>query len=194
MASAARFLRWKEWLCHIALKESITHRNTEDGDNSLHPGRNTGTLFTLIPSVLVTIRMIAAADNITISIMEDIPRRDDSPSMRKLGRIPSKDPKRTIKAVANIKMSTESLWRNVWFLDIFNLYLLVIEKRPSFKRFSIFGILYQFATTFMENKAPTNTPMIVAEIVILRISNNVMSKPASKPERQLPLQQRWDWL
>ena len=35
----------------------------------------------------------------------------------------------------------------------------------------------------MENKAPTNTPMIVAGIVILRISNNVMSKPASNPSK-----------
>ena len=64
------------------------------------PAGNTEPCVALIPSVLVTIRMIAAADNITISIMEDIPSVTISPSMRKLGRIPSKDPKRTIKAVA----------------------------------------------------------------------------------------------
>ena len=33
----------------------------------------------------------------------------------------------------------------------------------------------------MENKAPTNTPMMVAGIVILRMSNRVMSNPAKSP-------------
>ena len=97
------------------------------------PAGNTEPCVALIPSVLVTIRMIAAADNITISIMEDIPSVTISPSIRKLGRIPSKEPKRTIKAVANIKMSTESMAERLFLTSLISIFLSL--KRPSFKRF-----------------------------------------------------------
>ena len=60
-------------------------------------------------------RIMAAADNMTISMIEDIPNVIISPSIRKLGRIPSKEPKRTMKAVANIKMITESMAERLFF-------------------------------------------------------------------------------
>ena len=60
------------------------------------------------PSVLVNRRISAAADNITISMMDDIPNVTISPSIRKEGRIPSNDPKNTINIVASMKISTET--------------------------------------------------------------------------------------
>ena len=97
------------------------------------PAGNTEPCVALIPSVLVTIRMMAAADSMTISIMEDMPSVTISPSIRKLGRMPSKDPKRTIKAVANIKMSTESMAERLFLTSLISIFLSL--KRPSFRRF-----------------------------------------------------------
>ena len=76
------------------------------------PAGKTEPCVAFIPSVLVTSRMRAAAESMMISIMADIPKETVFPSIRKEGRIPSNEPKRTMNAVARINMSTEIIaWR-----------------------------------------------------------------------------------
>ena len=88
-----------------------------------------------IPGVTMAnfMKLAVNEQRMTISIMEDMPSVTISPSIRKLGRMPSKDPKRTIKAVANIKMSTESMAERLFLTSLISIFLSL--KRPSFRRF-----------------------------------------------------------
>ena len=56
-------------------------------------------------------------------------------------------------------------------------------KYPSANRFWYSGSSTNSLPTFIEKSAPTSTPIMVAGIVILRISNRVMSKPANSPSK-----------
>lgn len=56
-------------------------------------------------------------------------------------------------------------------------------KYPSANRFWYSGSSTSSLPTFIEKSAPTSTPIMVAGIVILRISNRVMSKPANSPSK-----------
>ena len=75
----------------------------------------------------------------TISMIEDIPKVTISPSIRKDGRIPSKEPKSTMKAVANMKMITEIIAERL-FLTSLIFYFSLSLKSPSFQTFLVFGI------------------------------------------------------
>ena len=58
------------------------------------------------------------------------------------------------------------------------------ELEVSFSQsFLVFRVVYQLFTYFHRKSAPTSTPIMVAGIVILRISNRVMSKPANSPSK-----------
>ena len=111
--------------------------------------------------------------------MADMPKVTVFPSIRKEGRIPSNEPKRTMNAVARMNISTEIIaWRLFFTSSIFTF---LPSKYPSAMRFWYSGSSISSFPTRMEHNAPTSTPRIVAGIVILRISNKVMSNPASRP-------------
>ena len=86
-----------------------------------------------------------------------------------------------MKAVANMKMITEIIAERLFLTSLIFIFLSL--KSPSFRRFWYSGSSDRFLPTLIENNAPTKTPVMVAGIVILRISNRVMSKPANSPSK-----------
>jgi len=113
--------------------------------------------------------------------MADIPNVTVSPSIRKVGRIPSKDPKNTMKAVAKMKIRTEIIALRLLCTSLISTFLEL--KYPSANRFWYSGSSTSSLPTFIENSAPTSTPIMVAGIVIFKMSNKVMSKPARSPSK-----------
>ena len=137
----------KSELCHIALKESITHpRNTEDGDNSLHPGREYRTL-----RCFDSIRLGYYKDDSGCRQHYDLDNgghteRDDFSIDEETGTHTFKRSEKDDKSSCQYK-DEYGKHGGTFVLDIFNLYLLVIEK-TFFQAFLIFGILYQFLADF----------------------------------------------
>ena len=135
-------------LRHITLQERIAHPgNTENSDYRLHSGRKYRTLRRF-DSICLRYQQddSAAADSMTISIMEDIPSVTISPSIRKRGAHTFKRAEKYDKGSSQYE-DEYGKHGGTFVLDIFNLYLLVIEK-TFFQAFLIFGILYQFLADF----------------------------------------------
>ena len=102
-------------------------------ETKIRPERPLGIAVIASQQAITASPISAAADNITISMMEDIPNVTISPSIRKLGRIPSKEPKSTINVVANIKIRTEIIAERLFFTSLISIFLLL--NNPSFRRF-----------------------------------------------------------
>ena len=77
--------------------------------------------------------MIAAADNINISMIDGISNNTCSPLIMNEGRMVSNEPNSTMNTVAIMKTKTDRL-ALLWLETSFNSYFLSL-KTPSFKRF-----------------------------------------------------------
>ena len=85
------------------------------------------------PSVRVINNMIAAADNINISMIDGISNNTCSPLIMNEGRMVSNEPNSTINTVAIMKTKTDRL-ALLWLATSFSSYFLSLNT-PSFKRF-----------------------------------------------------------
>lgn len=141
------------------------------------PAENTDPCAALIPSVRVTNKIKAAAESIKISMMTDIPKYTCSSPTIKEGRQPGNEPKKTIKPIANKKISTDSRADCTWCTN--SSFCLRSLNTPYNTRFLYSGSSSSSTPICIETKAAISIPSKVAGTVIFNISNNVMSKPAN---------------